>query len=656
MSTGTARQTDGAGDLRVELSRARTTLQNLLERAPLGVHRWDLQADGRLLFAGANPAAARILGFDHAPLLGKPIEEAFPALRTTDIPDLYRRVATTGEPYEHEQVSYSDERVVGVFDIAAFQIEQNRMAVWFRDITERRKVETALRESEARMRSIFRAAPVGIGVVVKRVIVVANQRLCDMVGRTHEELVGQNTRVLYVDAREFERLGQDLQHGLPVPGSSPAETRWRRGDGTVLDVLLSTSPLDDSDRSAGLTFTAADITERKQAEEERRRLEARMLQTQKLESLGVLAGGIAHDFNNILMAILGNADLAQAQISPASPARESLQEIEKASRRAADLCRQMLAYSGRGRFVIRRLDLSELLQEMTHMLGISVSKKALLRVQAAPDLPPVEADVTQIRQVVMNLVVNASEALGEGAGIITVTTGALTCDADYLTTTLADEPIKPGRYVTLEVADTGAGMDEQTRARIFEPFYTTKFTGRGLGLAAVLGIIRGHGGAIKVYSELQRGTMFRVLLPASEGQADPMAPAPAAPAEWHGRGTVLLVDDEESVRTVARKMLEQIGFTVVSAADGQQAVNCLRAAPSDYVCAILDLTMPTMDGEETFRELRRIRPDLRVLLSSGYNEQEATRRFVGRGLAGFIQKPYQLAVLAERLRAVVEGA
>ena len=397
---------------------------------------------------------------------------------------------------------------------------------------------------------------------------------------------------------------------------------------------------------------AREIARRIRAEDERKKLELQIQHAQKLESLGVLAGGIAHDFNNLLMAILGHADLALQDLSPVSPVCENLREIERASRRAAGLCQQMLAYSGKGKFVVQVVDLGEAVEEMNHMLEVSISKKVVLRHHFAPSLPPIEADVSQLRQIIMNLVVNASEAIGEKSGVVAVSTGAMECDRAYLSETWLDENLAPGLYVYLEVADTGCGMTRETLSKIFDPFFTTKFTGRGLGLAAVLGIVRGHRGAIKVYSEPGKGTTFKILFPASRRPVHRLRDKPVRPG-WQSSGIVLLVDDEETIRALGKQMLERFGFTVQLAADGREAVNIFRQDPNRFVLVLLDLTMPHLDGEQTFREMRRIRPDVCVIISSGYNEQEVSQRFVGKGLAGFIQKPYQLSVLEGVLKSVL---
>ena len=407
-----------------------------------------------------------------------------------------------------------------------------------------------------------------------------------------------------------------------------------------------------------------DITDRKRAEEQRLDLERQVQHAQKLESLGVLAGGIAHDFNNLLMVILGNTDLALDELSPHAPARENIREVEKAAKRAAELSKQMLAYSGKGRFVVEPINLNEFVEEMAHLLEISISKKAVLKYNFADNLPPIDGDATQIRQIIMNLITNASEAIGDESGVIALSTGAMDCDRAYLDGVNdvlragLDEPLPEGIYTYLEVADTGCGMNAETIQKIFDPFFSTKFTGRGLGMAAVLGIVRGHGGAIKIYSEPGKGTTFKVLFPAGESLENGAVIQRrdnSASEAWQGRGTVLIADDEETVRAVGKQMLDRMGFEVLMAADGREAVEIFGDHADEIDCVLLDLTMPHMDGEQAFRELRRLRPDVTVILCSGYNEQDATQRFAGKGLAGFVQKPYNMAKLRKQLMEVLPG-
>jgi PAS domain S-box-containing protein len=435
-----------------------------------------------------------------------------------------------------------------------------------------------------------------------------------------------------------------------------ADRRLVSGNGKTTGALalFSTKPILPKEEGLleEIAATASLVILTVQAEQQRHELETQMQQAQKLESLGLLAGGIAHDFNNLLTAILGHANLALMDLAPESPARDSLREIDKASGRAADLCRQMLAYAGKGRFVVEPINVTRLVEEVAHLLQVSISKKVLLRCQLAEGLPAIVADPAQIRQIVMNLVINAAEAIGDTEGVIGISTGIVQSTEERLRDSHLVEPLAPGQYVFLEVTDTGCGMDATTLDKIFDPFFTTKFTGRGLGLAAVLGIVRHHRGTLNVESEPGRGTTFRVLFPASAKTAA-AAESGGNPSLWRGKGTILLVDDEEPVRNVTARMLERSGFKVLRAADGREAIELFRAHASEVVCVLLDLAMPRMDGEETFRELFRIQPAVRVVLASGYSDQEIAQRFQNAGLAGFIEKPYRVETLIAKLREVL---
>jgi CheY-like chemotaxis protein len=287
------------------------------------------------------------------------------------------------------------------------------------------------------------------------------------------------------------------------------------------------------------------------------------------------------------------------------------------------------------------------------MLQVSISKRAILRVNFARDEPAIEADVTQLRQIILNLVINASDAIGERSGVIAVSTGAMECDQAYLKTTWLQDPLEEGLYAYLEVADTGCGITQEQLSRIFDPFFTTKFTGRGLGLAAVLGIVRGHKGAIKVSTEVGKGTLFTVLFPVAGEALDLPATQNVEHSDWRGAGRILLVDDEQSIRTIGQRMLRRLGFEVVLAADGRDALARIREEGDRITAILLDLTMPHMDGEETFRELRRIRTDIPVILSSGYSEQDVAQRFAGQGIAGFVPKPYTIRNLQTALKPLL---
>ena len=533
------------------------------------------------------------------------------------------------------------------FVISIAPLGPDCFATIFFNVSDQKRQQQTLLKSEDLFRKVFSFAPDPLTISsLDGLWLNCNEAFCKMAGYTQAELVGRSPAEigLWLDPEQREAMYAELVSNGQVDG---IEAKLRRKDGKVAIMRVSARRAEMGEQTLILTG-GQDITEQ-------RNLEQQVLHTQKLESLGVLAGGIAHDFNNLLTGILGNADLALAELSPVAPARESLEAIETVARRAAELCRQLLAYSGKGRFLVQPLDLQELVQEMGHLLSVSTSKKVVLKYHFGKDLPVIEADATQMRQTIMNLILNASEAIADRSGVISVTTGLAHCEAAYLRTCFAADNIQPGDFVYVEVADTGHGMDRATQDRIFDPFFTTKFTGRGLGLAAVLGIVRGHKGAIKVHSEVGRGTTFRLLFPAAQAQASEVASTTDNVRAWKGHGHVLVVDDEETVRNLTRRMLERAGFTVLAAEDGRHAVEIFKRVMAEVDLVILDLTMPHLDGEACFRELRLMKPEIKVILSSGYNEQDVVNLFAGKGLAGFIQKPYTTAELIAKVRGALGG-
>jgi signal transduction histidine kinase/ABC-type amino acid transport substrate-binding protein/ActR/RegA family two-component response regulator len=420
--------------------------------------------------------------------------------------------------------------------------------------------------------------------------------------------------------------------------------------------VIHRAPLTSPGESASLlrifSARAAGELERRRGEDARQLLERQMQHAQKLESLGVLAGGIAHDFNNLLTAMLGHMNVAQTKLAPESPAMPHLESLERIIHRAADLTRQMLAYSGKGRFVVRSYDLNHVLQEVTHLLEVSIPKKIALRFDLAPDLSSVEADAAQIQQVIMNLVTNAADAIGDREGTIRLSTSTLQLDRAYLDQVFQGQDLAPGSYVALEVSDTGCGMAPEVMERIFEPFFTTKVAGRGLGLSATMGILKGHRAGMRIYSEPGRGTTFKLLFPTTAARREEEAVQISAPALAQ-KATVLLVDDEEMIREAAAAVLESLGLVVVTAADGLEAVEAVKRTDLKVDVVLMDLTMPHMDGREAFQAIRRIHPDMPVILSSGYNEQESVQAFMGRGLAAFLQKPYTLRSLERTVLEVL---
>jgi len=387
-------------------------------------------------------------------------------------------------------------------------------------------------------------------------------------------------------------------------------------------------------------------------EEEYRQLEAEMQHAQKLESLGVLAGGIAHDFNNLLVAMLGNVELAQVELDSGSPVQRYLRDIATAAARGADLCRQMLAYSGKGRLVQELVDLNDLAREMAGLIGVAISKNTQVEFRLTDMLPFVEGDATQLRQVVMNLVTNASEALGDQPGVVTIETGVVDWARIDTEVIQAGENMRPGEYVYLEVADTGCGMDQSTLEHIFDPFYSTKFADRGLGLAAVLGIVRRHHGGLRVDSAPGKGSAFRVLLPPKLA-AVPQSAAGEMRVEAAGSGKVLIIDDEPQVRQLGAAMLGMAGYQALLAPDGESGLALFEKHAGEITVVLLDMAMPGMDGRETFERIRGIDPAVPVVLCSGYGPDGSAEQFPDGELAGFLAKPFRMSELLAAVKAVV---
>jgi two-component system cell cycle sensor histidine kinase/response regulator CckA len=521
------------------------------------------------------------------------------------------------------------------------------------DVTQERRAAREKDEAFAQLRALTDSAPVGFiffdrdmryGLVNKKLAELNGGSVEDHLGRTPEE-------VLPGRAAEARRLFQQVvDTGQPIIDHEfTSETPDRPGE--ARSWAENWYPVRSANgRLIGVGVTSIETTERKRAAEAQKALEARIFDAQKIESIGFLAGGIAHDFNNLLTGVLGNASLAREMAPTGSPVARCLEEIIHASERAAHLTKQMLAYAGKGKFVTRALDLSRETEEVLRLLHASISKRIEVRLDLADELPALDADPGQVQQVIMNLVVNAAEAIGDSHGQIDIRTGAREGGAP-VTDRAPGEDAPGGPYVFLEVRDTGCGMDEATKAKIFDPFFTTKFTGRGLGLAAVGGIIRGHQGVIEVNSAPNQGSTFVVWFPAgAEAAAEPVAPRQVTQGAGAQAGeTILVVDDEQVVLRTAQAALQRRGYTVLPAESGPAAIDIIRQRAQDVSLVILDLSMPGMSGQETLPEIRKVRPDVPVVVSSGYNEEETMRLFSGQWISGFLQKPYTILRLAERV-------
>ena len=513
------------------------------------------------------------------------------------------------------------------------------------------QAQAKLADTESRFEALFEGIDDAIIVHdVEGRIFECNRAACRRLGYSRDELLSLTTRD--IDDEKFaagfaERLSRQFEEGV-----HHCEGIHVTRDGTRIPVDIMTSRIAYRGTWAVLAVIR-DISRRKQAQREKEEIQRQMEHAQKLEGLGVLAGGIAHDFNNLLTSVLGRAELAMESIAPGSSAQGDLCEIRKAATHAADLCRQLLAYSGKGQFVVEAVDVNALIREMSGLFEVSKPKRTVLKCSFADEETVIEADASQIRQVIMNLVTNAGEAIGDKNGVISLSTEVKFCTRDYLATAYLDEDLPAGRYIFGEVSDTGCGMDAVTREKIFDPFFSTKFTGRGLGLAAVLGIVRGHGGAIKVYSEPGRGTAFKLILPAVGASSGNAESVEVDNASWKASGTILLADDEEAVRSLGQSLLERRGFDVLVAKDGIEAVEKFKEHRDAIDCILLDLTMPGMSGKEAFQEIQQLDGKAKIVLCSGYNEQEVVNQFAGRTLAGFVQKPYETSHLIDKVQSVI---
>jgi PAS domain S-box-containing protein len=592
-----------------------------------------------------NAAAERIYGYTAAETIGLAMAMLLPDDRPHEEAEILGRIAL-GQRVEHFETvrrTKTGDLIDVSLTISPTRDRSGRItgaSHVARNITDRRRLDERLQQIAAIVEFSDDAI---VSKTLEGRILTWNAAAERVYGYPAADAVGREMAMLLPADRPDEEAdilgrigrGERVEH---------FETVRRTKTGDLIDVSLTISPTRDrSGKITGASHVARDITERK-------RLDEQLRHTQKLESLGVLAGGVAHDFNNLLTGILGNTSLALETLSAGNPAKSFLRDVLSASERAASLIRQLLAYAGKGNFIIEPINLSELIREIGRLIQTSVSKNVQLLLELRDDLPLVLADVSQLQQLIMNLVINGAEAIGPDAnGTVLVTTGVQ--EVDRASPGVAGG-LNPGTYVTLEVRDTGCGMDEATIARIFDPFFTTKFTGRGLGLSAVQGILRGHKGAIDVVSSPGRGTTFKVLLPQTQDQTEPVV-APEASTGVTGE-LILVVDDEEVIRRTAKSMLDRHGYRVLVAEDGLRGVELFQVSSDKIAVVILDMTMPVMGGEEALRRLKEIRPNVKVLLSSGYNESEAIRRFAGKGLAGFLQKPYTSSALSAKLRAILK--
>jgi len=643
--------------LRQDLRRRREVEQQLREQAELRRMIFD-QAPGGIALADlnnrlveVNDAFCRMLGYSRAELLQLTFVQITHPEDVNPNLELNQRILAgeiRASQMEKRYIRKDGSFVHVTLNVGVVRDERGAPKFFvgqITDVTERHKVQLELQLRQKQLATILTHAPLILFAVdAQGIYTLAEGAGLLALGRQPGEAVGHSIFDRYASRPDL--LG-DIRRAL----AGETFTVQREINGTVFETRCMPQREPDG-RITGMIGLSIDINDRMVAAREKEKIEQKLREVQQLESLGVLAGGVAHDFNNLLTAIMGNTGLARLGLPPASPLAGNLDQIDQASQLAAGLCQQLLAYAGRSRLEPQPVDLNVLVQETTNLLRLSVGHHAQLRLQLAPDLPGIMADPAQIRQVMLNLVRNAAEAIGRRDGVIGVSTRLQALSAGWLAESNTGQQLPPANYVCLEVTDNGPGLDRAAQSRVFDPFFSTKGRGRGLGLAAALGIMRSHQGALRLLSEPGQGATFILAFP-SNGRPAPQPAAPPAPAarNWRGSGTVLIVDDEETVRSTAAQMIAFFGFTVKQAESGPLAVEFLRQRGACVDLVLLDLTMPGMDGYATFTALRQLQPEQRIVVFSGYSAQDAQQRFAGRNLNGFLQKPFTPDSLREALRA-----
>jgi PAS domain S-box-containing protein len=624
--------------------------RRLMDGLPLGIYR--STPDGRLTFC--NPTCARFFGLTSPAEAQNLNLETYPFGNNYSREEFRTRMEAEGEIRGQEsQWSQPEGTTLWLRESArAVRDAEGRIQYYegtLEDITAEKLALSAKLESEEQHRLLMQLAPISIFMARQGILCHANDNFAKTLGfHAPADLVGKS----FLELLHPSERDEIKQKYLDTPGEygllSVEERRFLRKDGsTILTQAHVANVRVGSER--GSIVVVRDITSERQAEQQSRRWQFRIQEMQKLESLGVLAGGLAHDFNNQLSVIRGHIQLTQNLLLHHSAAQDLLKPIEIAARHASDLCQQMLNFAGRGQLEFSEVNISALVQETAALLRITCHKKAQIEIELSKDLPVVQAEPAQLRQVVLNLVHNAAEAVEEPSGKIIVRTYKSSLDQDYGKSDVTLE-LPDGDYVVLEVSDNGIGMDINTRRRVFEPFFTTKQSGRGLGLAAVLGIVRSHGGAIEVNSKLKQGTTFRVFLPLKKLANETVVHAAALqPLTRSGGETILVVDDDESLRTLAAKILTKRGWQVLEAEDGAMAVQAVKDQGKSIHLALIDLAMPNKDGVQTLREIWEICPGLPAIAMSGAGTMELERRFAGFPLLGVLCKPFTPSGLLQAL-------
>ena len=642
-----------------QLRESEARLQAVLDHSPALIFVKDL-AGRYVLF---NQKLEKLCQRPAAAIKGHTDHELFPAANADSYVANDQRALTEGKPVEFEETVEHDGKsstwMVQKFPLLDSAGKAYALCGISTEITERKNAELETRESRRQLGNLISQLPGAAfrcAFDEKLTALFASEGMLPLTGFPADDFVSGRIHIASLTRTEDRPAVRNaVATAIKERQSFELEYRIIHRDSQEKWVLVRGRPI--YDEVGALRFIeglAIDVTALKHAEREKIAFERNLLETQKLESLGVLAGGIAHDFNNLLTAILGNASLLRYSLLRTDSSQAHLEQIENAARRAADLCAQMLAYAGKGKLSNGRIDLTHLVKDTTSLLEVSIRKNCRLILQLAENLPAILGDATQLRQIVMNLVINASDAIGERAdGQITVTTFVRKADATLLRSALHQPKLEPGNYIGLEVKDNGCGMTAETIARIFEPFFTTKFSGRGLGLSAVMGIVQSHQGALFVESQPNQGSTFRLLLPAVAGTAPEGAKPNSGTAPIALNCTILVADDEESVRLLVDKALSRHGAKVIPAKDGIHALDLYQQRRDEIDLILLDLTMPGMSGEEVLIRLRELKATQKIIIMSGYGEQETMKRCAELGVVAFVSKPFEIETVVTKLRSLV---
>ena len=618
--------------------------RNIIEASPMGIFLYQLEDDRNLVFISANPAADTILEVDNSLFVGKTIEEAFPPLAETEIPDRYREVARSGKPWQTEQVDYDFEGIHGAFEVYAFQTAPDKLAVMFQDVTERKRTEGALRESESRYRRIFEnVREIYFESTLDGEVIEISPSVEDILKVRRKDVLEKNAVFMYTDPEARERYIDTLRAQGSVTNYL---VDMVDSEGTVHPVSITATLISvDGEKLPRIVGSMRDITES-------RRLQEQLQQAQKMEAVGTLAGGIAHDFNNILTTIIGGTDLILGLIDEDDPAYPTVHDIYQTGIKASRLTKQLLAFSRKQVFEASVVDVNDVIDELQPLLKRLLREDIEMAVHLDPGEKKIKADPTQLEMMLINLSINAVDAMPDGGKLI-IETGFVEIEDRLVKPHFI---LEPGSYVQISVSDTGTGMDGIIVDKIFDPFFTTKERGKGtgLGLAVVYGIVKQHGGYIYVYSEPGEGSSFKILFPPTSESVVREAASKPGEGAIGGSETVLVVEDDRIVLNLVERILKERGYDVHCASEGEEALEIAKKVGGGLDILITDVVMPGMNGRELHSRVMELCPKAKVLFMSGYTDNVIIHKgFVDDGVR-FLQKPFTVRELADKIRDALE--